>query len=277
MAPRSSWLLVVGCMLMHCVRDHARPQALGGANLPPNAATQNLASSAATASPSAPSSSVVAKPPARLQCLTTYYDGHLESYATDWSIALSDGQRVSDNEAAMLFSVPYPQGPIAPVTSQGFGDPGAFRVDSLMFATYGHSADEVYRSLVRVSIAGHVIKVHRRIEAPFRRVAARVDLALKEDPSLARFFANMGGTYNWRTIAGRQQLSSHSSGIAIDIDVSQSNYWFHDHPMQWRNRIPEVLVSAFESEGFVWGGRWYYYDTMHFEYRPELFDPACRN
>jgi hypothetical protein len=22
--------------------------------------------------------------------------------------------------------------------------------------------------------------------------------------------------------------------------------------------------------GFIWGGYWYHYDTMHFEYRPEL-------
>ena len=28
----------------------------------------------------------------------------------------------------------------------------------------------------------------------------------------------------------------------------------------------------FEKYGFVWGGRWYHYDTMHFEYRPELFE-----
>ncbi|NUM57423.1 MAG: M15 family metallopeptidase, partial [Bdellovibrionaceae bacterium] len=27
----------------------------------------------------------------------------------------------------------------------------------------------------------------------------------------------------------------------------------------------------FESEGFIWGGKWNHYDTMHFEYRPELF------
>ncbi|MBP9613702.1 MAG: M15 family metallopeptidase, partial [Sulfurospirillum sp.] len=27
-----------------------------------------------------------------------------------------------------------------------------------------------------------------------------------------------------------------------------------------------------EKYGFVWGGRWYHYDTMHFEYRPELFE-----
>jgi hypothetical protein len=27
---------------------------------------------------------------------------------------------------------------------------------------------------------------------------------------------------------------------------------------------------AAERRSFVWGGRWYHYDTMHFEYRPEL-------
>ena len=32
------------------------------------------------------------------------------------------------------------------------------------------------------------------------------------------------------------------------------------------------LVNIFEKNGFIWGGRWYHYDTMHFEYRPEMFD-----
>jgi D-alanyl-D-alanine carboxypeptidase len=29
-------------------------------------------------------------------------------------------------------------------------------------------------------------------------------------------------------------------------------------------------VRIFEKQGFVWGGYWYHFDTMHFEYRPEL-------
>jgi hypothetical protein len=29
-------------------------------------------------------------------------------------------------------------------------------------------------------------------------------------------------------------------------------------------------VEIFEKHGFIWGGRWYHYDTMHFEYRPEI-------
>ena len=31
-----------------------------------------------------------------------------------------------------------------------------------------------------------------------------------------------------------------------------------------------TIVDVFERHGFIWGGRWFHYDTMHFEYRPEL-------
>jgi hypothetical protein len=31
-------------------------------------------------------------------------------------------------------------------------------------------------------------------------------------------------------------------------------------------------VEIFERHGFIWGGKWGHFDTMHFEYRPEFFD-----
>jgi hypothetical protein len=33
-------------------------------------------------------------------------------------------------------------------------------------------------------------------------------------------------------------------------------------------------VEVFERHGFIWGGKWNHYDTMHFEYRPELLPPS---
>jgi hypothetical protein len=30
------------------------------------------------------------------------------------------------------------------------------------------------------------------------------------------------------------------------------------------------VIRIFEEEGFIWGGKWAMYDTMHFEYHPEL-------
>ena len=44
--------------------------------------------------------------------------------------------------------------------------------------------------------------------------------------------------------------------------------------LAYRNRMPKEIVDIFERHGFIWGGKWYHYDTMHFEYRPELLDDA---
>ena len=39
---------------------------------------------------------------------------------------------------------------------------------------------------------------------------------------------------------------------------------------------PHKIVEIFERHGFIWGGKWYHYDTMHFEYRPELLPPGSK-
>ena len=76
-------------------------------------------------------------------------------------------------------------------------------------------------------------------------------------------------------MAGTVQPSAHGYGIAIDIAVKPSHYWRWSKPDTagrpvWRNAIPIEIVQIFERHGFIWGGRWSHYDTMHFEYRPEL-------
>lgn len=92
--------------------------------------------------------------------------------------------------------------------------------------------------------------------------------------ALKKYGRNPGGGFNWRVIAGTTQLSVHSFGAAVDINVDFSNYWrwadVNAKPIPFKNRIPLEVVELFEAQGFIWGGRWYHYDTMHFEYRPEL-------
>ena len=73
------------------------------------------------------------------------------------------------------------------------------------------------------------------------------------------------------------RLSAHSYGIAIDINVKYSNFWLWSNPgksekdqIVYKNRIPREIVEIFERHGFISGTRWYHYDTMHFEFRPEL-------
>ncbi|HVR59254.1 MAG TPA: M15 family metallopeptidase [Pseudolabrys sp.] len=68
-------------------------------------------------------------------------------------------------------------------------------------------------------------------------------------------------------------------GIAIDIAAAHSHYWLRAKPgagghITYKNEIPREIVRTFEAHGFIRGGKWYHYDTMHFEYRPELIGAA---
>jgi hypothetical protein len=174
-----------------------------------------------------------------------------------------------------VFAVPYSKGPIKPVVDPD-DDPGRVRIEAVLRATYGATATEVVAALVDVSLRGHTVRVHRKVEEPFRRVAARLDEAARADPTIDRFFRHLGGTFNWRVIAGTDRTSAHAWGFAIDLDPALSHYWRNDGAtIAWKNSIPQAIVDAFEAEGFIWGGRWFHYDTMHFEYRPEMLDPSC--
>ena len=89
-----------------------------------------------------------------------------------------------------------------------------------------------------------------------------------------KYLYPIGRTYNCRRIAGTDRTSMHSWGAAIDLNTATSDYWRwarpgEDGPM-YRDRIPPEIVAVFERHGFIWGGRWSNFDTMHFEYRPEL-------
>lgn len=68
----------------------------------------------------------------------------------------------------------------------------------------------------------------------------------------------------------RSRLSRHS---AFDLNLSYSDYWLWNAKSKNvpnKNRMPRQIVEIFERHGFIWGSKWYHYDTMHFEYRPEL-------
>jgi hypothetical protein len=58
----------------------------------------------------------------------------------------------------------------------------------------------------------------------------------------------------------------------VDIATGPSHYWLWERTGagEYKNSIPRAIVEIFEKHGFIWGGAWYHFDTMHFEYRPEL-------
>ncbi len=183
-----------------------------------------------------------------------------------------------------MLALPYPAGlpAIAPV--QNF-DPGRARNEAFFDKLYGDCRKgEVERNLVTVVWLpkkygkGLAFNGRHRAAARLAAVSARLD---QLPASFDAFLMPPAGTFNCRVIEGTGRVSAHGYGIAIDIATKHAHYWRWPRPKSaaastYRNDIPVEIVDAFEAEGFIWGGRWSHYDTMHFEYRPELIGPMAR-
>ena len=149
-------------------------------------------------------------------------------------------------------------------------DAGRFRNEELLKKLYGKDKKSIEKNLLQVEwVDGTKLLFNQKQNAA--KQLQKVVKELKKLPKkYDKFLNNIAGTFNYRTILKTNRLSSHSFGIAIDLNVKHSSYWKWDKTYAFRNKIPLEIVEIFERFGFIWGGRWYHYDTMHFEYRPEL-------
>ncbi len=157
-------------------------------------------------------------------------------------------------------------------------DPGRARNQAFFDKMYGDCrAGQVAPKLVRVVWLprswGHAVSVTsvNGVDRALEAVSRELDDLPAQD---RKYLYPIGGTYNCRPVAGTGQTSMHSWGAAIDINTAYSDYWrwarSGGDASSYRNRIPAEIVAVFERHGFIWGGRWAHFDTMHFEYRPEL-------
>jgi hypothetical protein len=185
---------------------------------------------------------------------------------------------LDDPDIEDMLAIPYPRGaPAGPPRENE--DPGRMRNTAFFRAMYGDcSKGEVAKNLVEVvwlpRRSGVRLRV-TRINGVAERLAT-VSRELDDLPdSFTRFLAPPAGTHNCRAIAGTDRVSAHGFGIAIDIAVADAHYWRWAVPKAggmapYRNAVPAEIVAVFEKHGFIWGGKWHHYDTMHFEYRPEI-------
>jgi hypothetical protein len=173
-----------------------------------------------------------------------------------------------------MLSLIYPQGEQKNPPPVNF-DPGRFRPDAFFRALYGKNETEIRSRLRPVrwmpSLNGPWLPVTTcfNVDKKLEAVIAELETL---GPEFAKYLSPPGGSFNYRTIAGTERLSLHSFGMAVDIAVSPSHYWLWEAAgaAEYKNSIPYEIVAIFEKHGFIWGGKWYHFDTMHFEYRPEL-------
>jgi len=172
----------------------------------------------------------------------------------------------------------YPVGAeLEPVPAKD-SDPGRIRYEPFFRKMYGDTASDVEKNLRTIQWMPNTYPQKLRVttvngvDKRLERISEKLE-ALSDE--LKIFGAKLGGGFYWRKISGTSRLSAHSFGIAIDLNTDKSDYWRWvrrkvGEVAEYHNQVPLEIVKLFEEEGFIWGGRWYHFDTMHFEYRPEL-------
>lgn len=181
--------------------------------------------------------------------------------------------KLDDCDIEDMFSMVYERDNNPP---KYLSDSGRGRNEELYKKMYGINESAVRRNLVKVNWFGQKILFTSVNDA--NKHLEDVAKELERLPELRKYLIN-ASTFYWRKVRGANRQSAHSYGIAIDINTKYSNYWLWSNPnssetdtLKYENRIPYDIVEVFEKYGFIWGGHWYHYDTMHFEYRPELLN-----
>jgi hypothetical protein len=215
--------------------------------------------------------------------IISYENGHL-IFSNKTKLIYTDGkskntQELLDNpDIKGMFHWKYNTTLSVPAKDE---DAGRVRNELFFKTLYGNTKEEVQKTLGSFvwcpKLVNQTILFNKKNGA--FEALKKVSDELDKHPEWKKYITNIGGTFNWRNISGTNRLSAHSFGITIDINTSHSNYWQWDcgcknenTKLGFKNKIPIEIVKIFEKNGFIWGGRWYHYDTMHFEYRPEMFD-----
>jgi len=219
--------------------------------------------------------------PKALQALEIRSDQRLlvclagQKFIYDDGITKTPEQRLDHPDIKDMFHDTYPLANPSDRLPKDF-DPGRYRVEGLFMALYGDSESAVASNCVVVQFCGHSIKFNARYGAADALHAVSVDLTplLAQKPEIRSYVDKLAGTFNWRKVAGTESLSNHSFATAIDLNVKKAAYWRWVPPTQLetfsRKNWPTEIIEAFERHGFIWGGKWWHFDTMHFEYRPEI-------
>lgn len=154
-------------------------------------------------------------------------------------------------------------------------NPGRCRNYELLEEVYGNNKQKIEKNLVNLKsgYANYQFNSCNGANIALDNALSELLALAKSNSKISNILYPGSGTFNYRIISGTNRLSPHSFGIAIDLKSDNKDYWkwsSKENGEQRINEYPEELVNVFEKNNFIWGGKWGYFDILHFEYRPEI-------
>ena len=197
-----------------------------------------------------------------------------KSFPVDDGRTKDHQDKLKDADVEDMLSQVYPLGKCFSGKVPLNSDPGRIRHLPLMMAIFGETKGQVVSRSERINWFEQKLTFTKVAGAGEAIRAVQADLE-KFPAKFPKYYRKSGGTFVWRYVAGTKRLSQHSFASAIDVNTAFTDYWRWSggkpgNVPKYKNRIPMEIVEIFERHGFIWGGKWYHYDTMHFSYRPDL-------
>ncbi len=131
----------------------------------------------------------------------------------------------------------------------------------------------------------HSIFINTFCAEELAAIEAELLAAARTDPDLQTWIEELRTVYSFQTrsISNTGISSFHAYGLALDLEPRSygrrqvfwewTRVWYGRWdrlPLDQRWSPPQAVIEIFERHGFVWGGKWARFDTIHFEYRPEI-------
>ena len=118
-----------------------------------------------------------------------------------------------------------------------------------------YALDYAFGAAVIHTVRAHKLIVHELVDT----------LALCTEAGVRTNRLKYGGCYCWRPIGGGHTLSTHTWGIAVDIEPIENprdKVWVDDGKM-----LDPRIIKIFTDRGWFWGGNFHNRkDPMHFQW-----------
>ncbi len=217
-----------------------------------------------------------------------YLEDDVVFWAGEGQVRFQDGRLLSPDhlEVRDRYDPIFYAYPLNPLTEPPpLTETPVYSTDLLELA-FGRTEPRIRRHGVSTGFLDHRVFVNTFCLPALRRVEEEIRNAAVSDPAVARWIADLDVAYSFidKEIVGSGSRSHHAWGLAIDLVPASYHgkhvYWrwsrvfnrrsWHRIGLEARWSPPQAVIEAFERNGFVWGGKWSHFDTIHFEYRPEI-------
>ena len=192
-------------------------------------------------------------------------------------------ERLSEQDRFEPILYEYPLGPLLDARPAA-GEP-MYSTDVLE-SLFGRTESEIRQHGRRVPFLDRRVFMNLATLEALAAVEADIRTTAERDPELLTWLSEISVAYSFiaRDVAGTDSRSYHAWGFAVDlVPNSYRNkhvYWrwsrvfnregWANIPLDQRWSPPQAAIDVFERHGFIWGGKWSHFDTIHFEYRPDI-------